>query len=331
MGRKKSMYVIILLLVFLLGFGNILLAEEYPVKPIEILMPYGVNDRTTIIFRVIADNMSKLLKQPVILTPAVGGGGTLAGEKIAHRTKPDGYTLLQVNSATCGVALFTKKDVTYTVNDFTYLVQTHASEVALVAASNAPFKNLEEYIAFAQKNPHSIKHASTGIGTGGHLSFEYLKLRCGALKIDLVPFRTPPEVAKAVLSGTVHSASIYGGGGGPNDDLNKIVDGGARILAVTSEKRLRAWPEVPTFKEKGIDLVWSGWWGIGGPKGLPKNVISVLNNVLYRAMEDPNVAKTAESTGLRFEFRKHEEFTEFVKEYNKLIEMIVKEAKIPRQ
>lgn len=327
---KKSIQVIFCLMPFLLGFGNIASAAEFPVKPIEILMPYGVSDRTTVIQRVVADNVSKQLKQPVILTPAVGAGGTLAGEKIAHRTKPDGYTLIQVNSATCGVALFTKKDVNYTVDDFTFLVQTHASEVALVAAHNAPFKTLEEFLAYAKKNPNAIKHASTGIGTGGHLSFEYLKLKGGGLKIDLVPFRTPPEVAKAVLSGVTQSGSIYGGAGGPNDDLKKVVDGGARILALTSAKRLPAWPDVPTFKEKGIDLVWSGWWGIGGPKGLPKDVVEVLKSALYNAMEDPKVAKVAESTGLRFEYRKQKEFTEMAEEYSKLIEMIVREANVPK-
>ncbi len=122
-------------------------------------------------------------------------------------------------------------------------------------------------MSFARKNPNTIKHASTGIGTSSHLAYEYLRLRAGGLKIDLVPFRTPPEVTKAIVSGVTHSACVAGGSGGPNDDLQKAVDGGARILAFTSAKRLKPWPEVPTFKEKGIDLVWSIWFGIGGPKG----------------------------------------------------------------
>ena len=315
--------------IFVLAFASTS-AAEYPEKPIEILLPYGVAGGSAAIDRLIADIMSKQLPKPVILTPAIGAGGTVAGEKIAKRTKPDGYTLIQVNSGTNGVALYTKKDITYKEDDFTYLLQTHASNLALVAAPNAPFKTLEEFLAFARKNPNSIKHASTGVGTGGHFCYEYIKLKAGGLKIDLVPFRTAPEVTKAVVSGVTHSASVFGGSGGPNDEIQKSAEGGARILAVTSAERLKPWPEVPTFKEKGIDLVWGAWWGIGGPKGLPDKVLLVLKDALYRAIEDPQVAKIAESGGYKFEVRKHEEFTAFVKEYNKIVEMVVREAKIPQ-
>jgi tripartite-type tricarboxylate transporter receptor subunit TctC len=329
MNAKLRGAKIFFLLGVLFGFASTS-AAEFPEKPIEILMPYGAVGGTTAIQRLVADNMSKHLGKQVILTPAIGAGGTVAGEKIAHRTKPDGYTLISVSSGTNGVALFTKKDITYTEDDFTYLLQTHASNLALAAAPNAPFKTLEEFLDFARKNPNTIKHASTGVGTGGHFCYEYIKLRTGGLKIDLVPFRTAPEVTKAVVSGVTQSASIYGGSGGPNDELQRAADGGARILAVTSETRLKPWPEVPTFKEKGIDLVWGAWWGIGGPKGLPDKVLVVLKNALYKAVEDPQVRKVAESGGYKFEVRKQEEFTAFVKEYNKVGEMIVREAKIPK-
>jgi len=322
-GSRKFWVVI-----FVLAFASTS-AAEYPEKPIEILMPYGLG-LTAAGYSVLADIMSKQLPKPVILTPAIGAGGTVAGEKIAKRTKPDGYTLIQVNSGTNGMAFFTKKDLNYTMDDFMYLAEVNACDLALIAAPNAPFKTLEEYVAFARKNPNIIKHSSTGIGTGGHLALELLKVRAGGLKIDLVPFRTAPEVEKAVVSGNCHSAFTYGGTGGPNDSLQKSVDGGARILAVTSEKRLEAWPQIPTFREKGIDLVYSAWFGIGSPKGLSSEAVAVLKKVLYKAIQEPAVAKVFKSCGNRVEFRKHEEFTQFVKEYNELTEMIVKEAKIPK-
>ena len=315
---------------FLLGLPGVISAAEFPEKPIEILMPYGAVGGTAAIQRIVADNMAKILGKPVIITPAIGAGGTVAGEKIAKRTKPDGYTLLSVSSGTNGAALYTKKDITYTEDDFTYILQTHASYLALVAAANAPFKTLDEFLDYARKNPNAIKHASTGIGTSGHLCYEYMRLRTGGPKIDLVPFRTAPEVTKAVVSGVTQSASVYGGSGGPNDEIQKCAEGGARILAVTSPHRLKPWPDAPTFKEKGVDLVWSAWWGIGGPKGLPDKVLAVLKNALYKAVEDPQVRKVAESGGYEFEVRKLEEFTVFVKEYNKIGEMIVREAKIPK-
>ena len=156
-------------------------------------------------------------------------------------------------------------------------------------------------------------------------------MRGGGLIIDPVPFRTAAEVDKAVINGNCHSAFTYGGGGGPNDLFQRALDSGARILAVTSKKRLEAWPQIPTFTEKGIDLVYSSWFGIGGPKGMPNEVISVLKNALYKVIQDPLVVKTAKDVGHRYEFRKHEEFTEFVKEYCAVTEQIVKEAKIEKE
>jgi tripartite-type tricarboxylate transporter receptor subunit TctC len=325
MGVKKFV-----VLTFLFGFVTFSWAGEFPDRPIEILMPYGAVGGTAAIHRLIANNMSKYLGQQVILTPAIGAGGTVAGEKIAHRTKPDGYTLLSVSSGTNGVALFTKKGLTYTEDDFVYLLQTHASSLALAAAHNAPFKTLEEFIAYAKKNPHKIKHASTGIGTSGHFCFEFIKLRAGGLDIDLVPFRTAPEVTKAIVSGVTQSASLFGGSGGPNDEIQRSVIGGARLLAVTSPERLKPWPEVPTFREKGMDLVWGAWWGIGGPKGIPDKVLKVLKNALYKAVEDPEVKRVAISGGYLFEPRKQEEFTAHVREYNKIAAMVARDAKIPK-
>jgi len=319
-----------LVIVFLLGFGNSSSAE-YPERAIEILMPYGITSPSAAIVRVIADRMSTDLQKPVVIVPAVGAGGTLAGEKIAKRTKPDGHTLIQVNSATNGMAFFTKKDLNYTLDDFTYLALTHSAFVGLVAAPKAPFKSMEEFITFVKNNPHQVKIASTGVGTGGHFFLEYLKIKCGGLIFDLTPFKTPPEVTKAVVSNLTAAAVIYGGSGGTNDELTRAAEGGAKILVVTSKNRLRGFPEVPTLTEKGIDLIWSGWWGIGGPKGLPDNIQSVLKNSLYKAIQDPQVAKVAESGGFWPDFMKQEEFVPFVKEYYKKIEMIAREANIPKQ
>jgi tripartite-type tricarboxylate transporter receptor subunit TctC len=320
---------IFFVLSFLLGFANLSWAE-FPEKPIEILMPYGISSPSAAIVRVIADRMSKYLHKQVIIIAAVGAGGTMAGEKIANRTKPDGYTLVQVNSATNGMAFFTKK-LNYTIDNFTYLALTHRAYLGLVAAPNAPFKTLEEYLAFAKKNPHVIKIASTGFGTSGHFFIEYLKIKGGNLKIDLTPFKTPPEVTKAVVSGVTQAAAIYGGSGGPNDELTKAVEGGARILAVTSKERLKGFPKVPSLTERGLDMVWCGWWGLGGPKGLPERVQSVLKNAIYKAVVDPQVAKVATSGGFWFDFLKQEEFIPFVKEYYKTGEMIAKEANITKQ
>ena len=331
----KKMRLICLKGVFVLAivfaFTSLSSAAEFPKKSSQWLAPYGVAGNSAIALKFVADGVSKLFPKPVFVVPATGAGGTLAGERVAKRVKPDGYTLLLCNSATNGTALYTKKGLKYTNDDFVFLAQYGAFDLVLIAGPESPFKTLEEYVAYARKNPHAIKQASTGIGTSGHLCLELLKLKTGGLKIDMVPYRKAFEQRTAVLGGHCQAAFIYGGGGGPNDEVMKTINGGGRVLAVTSKQRLKAYPEVPTFTEKGIDLVYSAWYGIAGPKDMPKEVTQKLKDAIYKVMEDPEVKKYIETLGFRFAFRKSEEFTPFIEEYCSRVEMIVREAKIPKR
>jgi tripartite-type tricarboxylate transporter receptor subunit TctC len=331
----KKMRLICLKGVFVLAivfaFTSLSSAAEFPRKSMQWLAPYGVAANSAIGMKIIADAVSKLFPKPVFVVPAKGAGGTLAGGRVAKRVKPDGYTLLLCNSATNGTALYTKKGLEYTNDDFVFLAQYGAFDLGLIAGPESPFKTLEEYVAYARKNPHAIKQASTGVGTSGHLCLELLKIKAGGLKVDMVPYKTAFEQRTAVLGGHCQAAFIYGGGGGPNDEFRKTINGGGRVLAVSSKQRLKSYPKVPTFKEKGIDLVYSAWYGIAGPKDMPKEVTQKLKDAIYKVMEDPQVKKNIEALGFRFEFRKTEEFTPFIKAYCLTVEMIVREAKIPKR
>lgn len=303
------------------------LAEDFPIRPIEILAPYGTAANSAVALQLIAEEASKSLPQPLLVVAATGGGGTVAGEKVAKRSKPDGYTLLLVNAATNGAALYTKK-VEYNNDDFEFLAEYGTFVLGLVVGPNSPFKTVEEFVAHVKANPHSIKQASTGAGTTGHLALELLKLKGGGLKIDMVPFKNSFEQRTAVLGGHTQSAFLYGGGGGENDEFAKLLKSGGKLLAVTSPERIPAYPDVPTFREKGIDAVFSSWYGIAGPKGLAPEVSATLKKVLYKALENPTIEKGIEGLGFKFEFRKAEEFTDFVKGYETQVRDIVKEANL---
>jgi len=303
-------------------------AANFPAHGIKILFPYGIGGYTPVPYKVVADNMSKDLGQPVLLTPAKGAGGTLAGEKVAKRIKPDGYTLLQANSATNATAFYTKKGLNYSNDDFIFLAQVIASNLILVAGADAPFSTVEEYIAYAKKNPNKIKQASTGIGTSGHMCLELLKIKAGGLKIDLVPFKTQFNVETAVMGGHCQAAFLYGGAGGPNDAVKKMKDSGLKILASATEKRLEAWPDIPTFKEKGYDVVYSAWYGLACSKKVPKDHVEVLKKAIYQAVTDPEVKAKCQSAGLTYTFLKSEEFTVFIKDYLNRVKLIVEAANI---
>ena len=323
-GRYRG----ILTLAIILLFSSHSSAAEFPTKPMEWLAPFGPGGPSAIAMKIIGDAASKSLAKPVLNIPAPGGGGTVAGSRVA-KAKPDGYLLLGANSATNGTALYTKKDVPYKNNDFDFLAEYGALDLGLLVKADSSFKTLEEYLDYARKNPSGIKQASTGTGTSGHLCLELLKIRAGALKIDMVPYKTSFELRTAVLGGHCHAAFIYGGAGGPGDEFKQALEGGGRILAVTTMNRLKAYPQMPTFREKGLDVVFSAWYGIAGPKGLPKEVSQKLKTVIYQTLKDPQVIQGIESLGFRFEFRNAEEFTNFVREFDSLVKKIVEEAKVP--
>jgi tripartite-type tricarboxylate transporter receptor subunit TctC len=308
-------------------------AGEFPTKRMEWLAPWGITTSSGLAARIIADNINKsgIFPKQIILVPTQGAGGVLAGEQVAKRVEPDGHTLLLANSATNVIALHTKKDIKYTIDDFEFLALHNAIDMGLLVRGDAPYKTLEEFVEYVKKNPHKIKMAQSGVGTLGHLCLELFKLRGGGLKVDMVPYNTSTEMTTALLGGHCQASFMYGGEGGPTDNFTKTIDGGGRLLAVATEERQKAYPEVPTLKEKGLDVVISGWYGIAGPKGMPKVVSQKLKNAIYKAIEDPEVNKALKTLGLRYIFLKSEEFTSFVKEYDKLIRTIVEEAKIPKR
>lgn len=329
MERKKSLFTRILAFAIMLFWGNLSLAVDFPTKPIEWLAPYGPGAPSALSLKIVMDTASKYLGQPVLMIGAAGAGGTIASSRVA-RAKPDGYTLLQVTSGNNGSALYTKKDLAYTNDDFEFLAQYGGFDIALFVKADSEFKTLEDFIEYAKKNPNTIKVCTQGVGTGQHLTLELLKLKGGGLKIDMVVFKTTFEMRTNVLGGHVHGSFIFGGAGGSNDEFRRCLDGGGRLLAVASKKRLEAYPDLPTFSEKGLDIFYSAWYGIGGPKGMPPEVSQKLKNAIYKAIEEPEVVKAIKNMGFKYEFLKSEEFTGKAKEFGEIIKNVVEEAKIPR-
>jgi len=310
-----------------LFFVNLSLAAEFPTKPIEWYNPFGLGSYTGTVMKVVGDAVSKDLGQNILVLPAVGGGGVLGGTKIA-RAKPDGYSLLWCNSATNANVLFMKKNVPYTNSDFEFIAQVGGVELGLVVGPSSPFKSLQDYLEYARKNPFLIKQAVIGFGSSAHLATELLKL-AGNIKIDSVPYKNSTEVRTSVLGNHSQAALTYGGVGGSGDEFKLILESGGRILGVSSKARLKAYPNVPTFTEQGLNVVLSAWYGVAGPKGMPKEVSQKLKDSFYKALKDPQVIKDIEKIGMRYEFRNSEELTSYVNEYEKLVKMIVEEAKLP--
>jgi len=327
MAKWKRWWIEVLILVAGFSLVGSSWAAEFPTKNIEILAPFGATASSALSLRVMADALSKILGKQVLVVPAPGAGGTIAANRVA-KAKPDGYTLLGANPASVVTSLYLQKDVTYKISDFEFLAEYGVLDLGLSVKPNSPLKTLEDYIDYARKHPSELKQAISGYGTIGHLCFELLKLKAGGLKIDTVPFKTPYEMRTAVLGGHCDASFIYGGTGGPTDEIRQMLADGGRILAVATRHRLKAYPDIPTLKEKGYDVAFSAWWGIAGPRGMPREVSEKLKKALYQVVKDPQVVQDVEKSGFRIEFRNSEEFTNLVKEDDNTIKKVVKEAKL---
>jgi tripartite-type tricarboxylate transporter receptor subunit TctC len=258
---------------------------------------------------------------------AGGAGGANAGRRAAS-AKPDGYTLLAAQSATNGTALHVRKDVLYQNKDFEFLAQYSATELGLIVKADSPIKTLKDFIAHAKKN--NVTFAYQGVGVGQHIVMELLKLKTGGLKITYVPVVSAFDLRLSVIGGHTDAAIVMGGAGGSGDEFAQVLNSGGRILAVASNKRLRDYPDIPTYAENGLDIIYQAWLGIAGPKGMPKEVSQKLKDVLYQVLQDPQVIKNLGNLGYKLVFRRSEEFTRYVEDFENMIKKVVEDANIPK-
>lgn len=330
-GKKLRLFVLLFIFSIIFVFPVIGLGGEYPARPIECLVSFGIGSPVTLSTRIIVDKMSKHLGQTISLVPALGGGGIVGAFKAA-RAKPDGYTLYLANAASNCNIFYVKKDVPYKNSDFDFLAGLFGYDLGLFVKPNSNIKTLEQYVEYAKKNPHSIKQATYGVGTSPHVVLEILKIEAGGLKIDMVPFKTVPEFSTALVGGHVDAAFHLGGAGGSADEFKHALDSGARLLAVASKQRLKAYPDAPTFVEKGLNVVYSSWYGFAAPKGMPTEVRQKLKDTVYKVMKDPEVIKSIQELGgIKYEFRTGEEFTSFIEEYNGLTKKIIEIAGVAKE
>jgi len=330
MKETLKRYRIVLMATLIALFSSFISAQEYPTKPIEWYSPYGTGGPAALAMKLVMDSAAKSLGQPVVMVNAPGAGGTIAGARVA-RAKPDGYSLVMASSGNHGIAMYTVKDLSYTNADFEFIALFGVLEIALFVGPHTPFKTLEEFVAHAKKNPHALKFTTTGVGSGPNFILESLKMQAGGLQIDPVVFKTSPEQRTTVLGGHTHASVVYGGSGGPGDNISQAIEGGGRMLAVTAKKRLESFPQIPTFAEKGYDISYRGWYGIAAPKGMPKEVSKKLKDAVYKALEDPAVIKGIKSMGFVYEPMHSEEFSKFVKTAEAEIKIIAEKAQIPRE
>jgi tripartite-type tricarboxylate transporter receptor subunit TctC len=274
----------ILGLAMALGAAAPVLGQQFPAKEVSIIIPYAPGGATDLVFRALANSSQKYLGKAVVVINRAGGGGAV-GFTEAAQAKPDGYTLASVITPVTILPHQVKTAFTY--QSFEPIINVVLDPAMLQVRADAPWKTLQEFLAYAGKNPGMITVGNSGAGGGVHLialAFE----KAAGVRFNHIPFAGGGPSVTALLGGHVHAVSVS-----PPEGIAHVKAGKLRIIALFSGTRMQDFPNVPTVREQGINFTMSQWRGLAAPKGTPPQVIKVLHDAFKRGMEDPGFVKNA--------------------------------------
>jgi tripartite-type tricarboxylate transporter receptor subunit TctC len=293
-----------LLLAALLGMCTPLLAQNYPSKPIRLVIPYAPAASTDIIGRAVSTRLGDSLGQPVLIDNRPGAGGTIAGQFVA-KAPPDGYTLIFSGSQFAQLAVFISGLQYDPINDFVSISTLAEIPIAIIAGSGTPFRNLSDLIAAAKKDPGKHSFGTPGVGTSAHLTCEILKFRAG---IDLlhVPYKGNAPAATDLLGGQIPLLCSNIAGALPFAKGGKM-----RFLAVTGGSRDGNIPDVQTFREAGVEGLDRGtWMAISAPARTPAAIVTRLSRDINASLKSKEVIDQFTAAGAVAMISTPEEFTQ---------------------
>ncbi|HYH43822.1 MAG TPA: tripartite tricarboxylate transporter substrate binding protein [Burkholderiales bacterium] len=267
-------------------------AQQYPSKPIRLVLPFPPGAPSDLVGRTIGQRIAEQMGQSLIPDNRTGAGGTL-GLSIVAKSPPDGYTLL-VTSPTMALSPLLYSNLSYDVGkDFTPVARLASIENVMLVHPSVPVRTLKEFIALARANPGKLNYGSGGPGTTNHLANELLK-SLEKLNMVHVPYKGATVATTALMGGEVDEVIVS-----VASVLPLINAGRVRALAVLSEKRLATLPNVPTSKEAGYpNFQMSIWYGMMAPGGTPREIVTRLHREIARALEDPALRKHMANAGM---------------------------------
>ena len=316
---SRSIFVCV---VMLFAGGALAAIGDYPSKPVRLIVPFAPGGGTDIVARVLAQKLTESFKQTVIVDNRAGGGGTL-GVETAVRASPDGYTMIIMSGSYATTAAMFKMSFD-PVNDILPMGLIGDTAFVLVLHPAVPLKSVAELVAHAKAKPGGLNYASSGTGGIAHLSGELFDLLAGT-RMTHIAYKGTGPATNDLLGGQVQL--LFGSAPAV---VPLIRAGRLRALAVTTLKRMSSFPELPTIDEagvKGYEVVL--WYGVLGPKGLPKAMVERWNTEIRKATKLPDMRERLLSEGFEIDDSPPSVFQALLKRDVAKWQKVVKEAKVP--
>jgi tripartite-type tricarboxylate transporter receptor subunit TctC len=264
------------------AFATLGFAQNFPARPVTLIVPWPAGGTTDVGMRALATATEKHLGQPIVVENRSGGSGTLGPGQMAATAKPDGYTIAQIPITVFRFPFMTKTTFD-PATDFTYIIGVSGYTFGVVVRDDAPWKTFQELAADAKANPGKINYGTPGAGTSLHITMEQIAKRQD-IKWTHVPFKGNAEAMNALLGGHIHAVADSSG-------WAPLVNAGRfRLLVTWGAARTKNWPDVPTLREIGIDMVSNSPFGIAGPKGMDPAVVKILHDAFKKGLEEPSYA-----------------------------------------
>ena len=313
---KRILFVLVVVLAFIAAIP--VQAAGFPEKEVQIIIPWAPGGATDLIFRAVAAATEKHLGKAVVIVNRAGGGGAV-GYTEGAQARPDGYTL--TSAVTPLTILPHQVKTAFTYQDFEPIINVVRDPAMFLVRSEAPWKDVKEFLEQAKKNPGMISVGNSGAGGGVHLIAMAFEKAMG-VKFNHIPFSGGGPSVTALLGGHINAVSVS-----PPEGISQVQAGKLRIIALFSEKRFDMFPNIPTCKEQGVNFAMGQWRGLAAPKGTPPAVIQKLHDAFKKGMEDAGFKKNAKDMAVNLEYLSSSDFAKVMAADHEFYGKLVKEIK----
>jgi len=303
------------------AMASVATAQDYPAKPIRMIVPYPPAGGTDIVARVVNEPLSRELGQPIVIDNKGGAAGNLATD-LAAKAPADGYTILfTLSSHTINPKLY--PHLPFDVEkDFAAVSLAAYIPQILIAHPSLPVNNIQELIAYAKARPGKLNYASVGVGSPAHIAGELFKLKTGVDMVH-VPYKGGGPAVSDTIGGQVQLAFVS-----MPAALQHVKSGRLKALAIASDKRSTAAPDIPTIAEQGVDCVVNSWYGALVPAKTPPAIVAKLNAAMVKVLQMPETRDKLLLQGAEATSTTPAEFEKLIRDELKQWDYVIREAKI---